>query len=82
VIVIPAGLVLPFLDNPRLFNAFAEPLPLVVEIWSRSTVDYDMAAKLPIYRERDDLEIWFFHPYERTLAAWRKQPDGSYSEAL
>ncbi len=41
-----------------------------------------MAAKLPIYRERDDLEIWFFHPYERTLAAWRKQPDGSYSEAL
>ena len=82
VVVIPAGLVLPFLDDPRSFNAFAEPLPLVVEIWSRTTGDYDMAAKLPIYRERGDLEIWYIHPYERTLAAWRRQPDGSYTQEL
>jgi Uma2 family endonuclease len=80
VVVIPAAFVLPFADDPRAFNAFTEPLPLVVEIWSRTTGDYDIAAKLPSYRERGDTEIWFIHPYERTLTAWRRQPDGSYAE--
>ena len=80
VVVIPAAFVLPFADDPRAFNAFAEPLPLVVEIWSRTTGDYDSAAKLPSYRERGDAEIWFIQPYERTLTAWRRLPDGSYTE--
>lgn len=82
VVVIPTGFVLPFLNDPRAFNAFAEPLPLVVEIWSRTTGDYDSAAKLPVYRERGDLEIWFIHPYERTLTAWRRQPNGTYRAEL
>ena len=41
---------------------------------------YDIATKLQGYRERGDAEIWFIHPYERTLTAWRRQPDGSYAE--
>jgi Uma2 family endonuclease len=82
VVVIPAAYKLPFEDDPRAFNAFAEPLPLVVEIWSRTTGDYDIAAKLPGYRERGDAEIWFIHPYERTLTSWRRQPDGNYTEDL
>ena len=36
VVVIPAAYKLPFEDDPRAFNAFAEPLPLVVEVWSPS----------------------------------------------
>ncbi len=56
------------------------PLPLVVEIWSPSTGDYDVDAKLPEYQRRGDLEIWRLHPYDRTLSAWRRAPDGSYSE--
>jgi len=82
VVVIPAALMLPFANGPQAFNAFAEPLPLVVEIWSRTTGDYDIAAKLPGYRERGDAKIWFIHPYERTLTAWRRQPDGNYTEDL
>jgi Uma2 family endonuclease len=82
VVVILAAYKLPFEDDPRAFNAFAEPLPLVVEIWSRTTGDYDIAAKLPGYRERGDAEIWFIHPYERTLTSWRRQPDGNYTEDL
>jgi Uma2 family endonuclease len=82
VVVIPTSYVRPLEDDPRAFNAFAVPLPFVAEIWSRSTGDYDIAAKLPAYRERGDAEIWFIHPYERTLTAWRKQPDGSYREEL
>jgi Uma2 family endonuclease len=80
VVVIPAELKRPFEHDPRAFNAFAEPLPLVVEIWSRTTSAYDVAAKLPVYRERGDAETWYTHPYERTLTDWRRQPDGSYSE--
>ena len=62
------------------FNAYAEPLPLVVEVWSLTIDGYEVAAKLPLYRQRGDLEIWFLQPYERTLTVWRRQPDGSYSE--
>ena len=82
VAVIPAALALPLRGDPGAFNAFAEPLPLVVEIWSRTTGDYDIAAKLPVYRARGDLEIWFIQPYERTLTAWRKEPDSAYAEAI
>ena len=80
VVVIPMLLVEPLLADPHGFNAYTDPLPFVAEVWSPSTGDYDMAAKLPVYQQRGDLEIWFFHPYERTLAARRRQPDGSYRE--
>jgi Uma2 family endonuclease len=53
-----------------------------VEIWPRSTGDYDVEEKLPEYQRRGDLEIWRLHPYERTLTAWRRQPDGSYTETI
>ncbi|MFN8593543.1 MAG: Uma2 family endonuclease [Thermomicrobiales bacterium] len=82
VVVIPTEFVLPHLDDPRAFNAFNEPLPLVVEIWSRTTGAYDMAAKLPLYRQRGDAEIWFLHPYDRSPSVWRRQPDGRYRETV
>ena len=66
----------------RRLEVYREPLPLVVEIWSPSTGDYDVEVKLGEYRRRGDLEIWRIHPYERTLIAWRRQPDGSYAETV
>ncbi|MCD6031461.1 MAG: putative restriction endonuclease [Thermomicrobiales bacterium] len=50
------------------------------EFLVRTTGDYDMAAKLPVYQQRGDLEIWFYHPYEQRLIVQRRQSDGSYSE--
>jgi len=82
VVVIPTAYIRPFEDDPRSLNAFAQPLPLVVEVWSRTTGAYDFATKLQGYRERGDMEIWFIHPYERTLTAWRKRRDGTYAEEL
>lgn len=82
VIVIPAAYQNPFEDDPRAFNAHAEALPLVVEVWSPTTGHYDVATKLLGYRERGDAEIWLIHPYERRLTAWRRQDDGSYREAI
>jgi Uma2 family endonuclease len=61
---------------------FADPLPLVVEVWSSSMGDYDVDTKLPVYQQRGDREIWRIHPYERTLTSWQRQPDGSYHETL
>lgn len=82
VVVIPAAWIRPFANDPDAFNAYDEPLPLVVEIWSKTTGDYNIEAKLPIYRRRGDLEIWYLHPYHRTLTVWRRQPDGAYSEEV
>ncbi len=82
VVVIPASYGQPLRGDPRGFNAHAEPLPLVVEVWSRTTGAYDFTVKLQAYRERGDAEIWYIHPYERTLTAWRRQPDGSYAETV
>jgi Uma2 family endonuclease len=80
VVVIPAIYKQPFEDNPQALNAFAEPLPLVVEVWSPSTGHFDVTTKLQGYRQRGDAEIWFIQPYERTLTTWRRQADGSYTE--
>lgn len=62
------------------FEVYADPVPLVVEVWSPSTGNYDVDDKLREYQLRSDLEIWRLHPYARTLTRWRRQPDGSYTE--
>ena len=79
-LVVPTEVVAPRLDLDDVLDVFEQPLPLVVEIWSRSTGDYDIKEKLAVYQQRGDLEIWYIHPYERTLTVWRRQPDGSYAE--
>jgi Uma2 family endonuclease len=80
--VIPIDMERILLENPRSLDAYPEPLPLVVEIWSPSTRNYDDNEKLRAYQQRGDLEIWRIHPYERTLTAWRRQPDGAYFETM
>ena len=81
VTVIPTAWVVPFRDEPRHLAAHADPLPLVVEVWSRTTGAYDFERKLDSYRQRGDTEIWYSHPYERKLTVWRLQDDGSYDNA-
>ncbi len=70
------------LRQPRRMEAYPEPLPLVIEIWSPSTGAYDVDSKLPEYQRRGDLEIWRIHPYEKTLTAWRRRPEGTYTETV
>jgi Uma2 family endonuclease len=82
VAVIPTASFGPDWADPRTPDAYADPLPLVVEIWSPTTGDYDVATKLQGYKERGDEEIWYVHPYERTVTVWRRQPDGSYAESV
>ena len=69
-------------EAPRQLEVYDEPMPLVVEVWSPSTGDYDVEEKLREYQRRGDREIWRIHPYERTLTRWQRQPDGSYYESL
>lgn len=81
-VVVPTAYGEPIRGQPGRLAIFNDPLPLVVEVWSASTGDYDVDAKLPVYQQRGDLEIWRIHPYERTLTAWRRQPDESYIETV
>jgi Uma2 family endonuclease len=80
--VVPTAYGEPLRGRPGVLAIISDPLPLVVEVWSESTGDYDVAAKLPVYQQRGDLEIWLLHPYERTLTAWVRQTDGSYQETV
>jgi Uma2 family endonuclease len=80
--VLPTAYGEPFRGRPGKLAIFADPLPLVVEVWSASTGDYDVDTKIPIYQQRGDLEIWRIHPYERTITRWQRQPDGSYTESV
>jgi Uma2 family endonuclease len=79
-VVIPASIEQALRQNLSELDAYPEPLPLVIEIWSPSTGDYDVQEKLPDYQRRGDLEVWSVHPYERTLTAWRQQSNGSYAK--
>jgi len=81
VYVVPTESILPHRHRSDMLESYDVPLPLVVEVWSPSTGDYDVDEKIPEYQRRGDLEIWRIHPYDRTLIAWRRQPDGSYTES-
>jgi len=67
-------------ENPRRLEIYDDPMPLVVEVWSPSTGEYDVDVKLLEYQVRGDLEIWRLHPYEKTLTVWRRNADGSYTK--
>jgi hypothetical protein len=62
---------LPLRDE--VLQTYDHPLPLGVDVWSRSTGENDITEQLAGYQQRGDLEIWCFHTYERTLASWRRQ---------
>jgi Uma2 family endonuclease len=82
VLVIPRSLILRPRQQPGRLEVYDEPLPLVVEVWSPSTGDYDVDTKLRDYQLRGDNEIWRIHPYERTVTIWRRQPAGDYVETV
>ena len=79
VCVIPLGTAEPHWDETGV-ETYPEPLPLVVEVWSPRTGDYDVETKLADYQSRGDAEIWRIDPRDRSLTAWRRQHDGSYTE--
>lgn len=76
--VIPTGIIQALFAQPNTLDAYSDPLPLVIEVWAPSTGTYDINEKLASYQQRGDLEIWYVHPYERTLKAWRRRRDGTY----
>jgi Uma2 family endonuclease len=80
--VIPIPSLKPLATRTQPLEIFTIPLPLVAEVWSPSTGDFDVLAKLPIYKERGDQEIWLLHPFERTLTAWQRQTNGEYSMSI
>jgi Uma2 family endonuclease len=69
-------------ERPTRLEWYTDPLPLVVEVWSPSTGKEDLTDKLPGYQQRGDAEIWLIHPRERTLRAFVRQTDGSYTEHI
>jgi Uma2 family endonuclease len=65
-LIVPTAYGRDFAGRPVL-AIFSGPLPLVVEVWSASTGDYDVDTKVPVYQQRGDREIWRLHALEKTL---------------
>jgi Uma2 family endonuclease len=65
-------------NQPDRLAIFDRTSPFVAEVWSVSTGGYDVKAKLPVYMQRGDAEIWLIHPYEKTVTCWPRRPDGTY----
>jgi Uma2 family endonuclease len=82
VMVIPASDVAAIRDDQRALEAYSAQMPLVVEIWSRSTGDDDLDVKILTYKARGDAGIWRIHPYQRILQRRIREPDGSYRETI
>ena len=82
VVVVPTARMRELVENPRALDAYAEALPLVIEVWSPSTGRRDIDLKLPDYQWRGDLEVLFPQPIERTLTAWRRSRTGEYTATV
>ena len=83
VVVLPTAIVEAMeREHPTRLEAYREPLPLIVGVWSPSTGEYDVATTVPEYQRRGDLEIWQLNHGERVLRTWVRQPDGSYVETV
>ncbi len=82
VMVVPRRATEAIRGRSDVLESYPAPLPLVVEVWSPSTGEYDVETKFPGYRERGDLEVWRLHPYERTLTRWVREADGRYAETV
>jgi Uma2 family endonuclease len=82
VMVIPLELADRLELRPDSVVILPEALPFIAEIWSPSTGRTDLREKLPSYRQRGDAEVWFIHLQDRIVRAWRRQPNGSYSETV
>lgn len=61
-------------------EAYPEPMPLVIEVWSPSTGDYDVTEKVHGYQQRGDLEIWLVDLRTRSVRVIRRQAEGTYTE--
>jgi Uma2 family endonuclease len=82
VMVVPIAAVRRLFERPHQLEVYDEPLPFVGEFWSPSTGNYDVGEKLDEYMNRGDREIWRAHQFERTVTAWHRQPDGSYTKTV
>ena len=81
-IVLPIALTELYELRRGALEIYDAPLPLVVEVWSPSTGGYDIDAKIPTYRHREDHEVWRLHPSGPSLRVWRRQPDGTNAESV
>jgi Uma2 family endonuclease len=80
--VVPIAAVRRLFERPRQLEVYDEPLPFVAEFWSPSTGNYDVDEKIEEYKKRGDREIWRPHPFERTVIARHRQPDGTYTKTV
>lgn len=66
-------------DRAKLDDKGCNGAPdLVIEITSPNTARMDLTVKFDLYEKHGVKEYWIVHPVEKTVMAFRLQPDGCY----
>jgi Uma2 family endonuclease len=69
-------------ERPRALEAYHTALPLVIDVWTPATAEYDVDAKIPEYRRTSTDEVWLVHPAARAVTTWIRRPSGGYHEVI
>jgi Uma2 family endonuclease len=69
-------------ERPRALETYHTGLPLVIEVWTPATAEYDVEAKIPEYRRAGTDEIWLVHPTARAVTVWVRRPAAGYQEII
>jgi Uma2 family endonuclease len=69
-------------ERPNALEAYHTSLPLVIDVWSPATAEFNVDARIPEYRRANVEEIWVVHPAARAVTTWVRRASGVYEEVI
>jgi Uma2 family endonuclease len=69
-------------ERPNALEAYHTSLPLVIDVWSPATAEFNVEARIPEYRRANAEEIWLVHPAARAITTWVRRASGAYEEVI
>lgn len=69
-------------ERPNALETYHTSLPLVIDVWTPATAEFNVEARLPEYRRACAEEIWLVHPAARAVTTWVRRASGAYEEVI
>lgn len=69
-------------ERPNALETYHTSLPLVIDVWTPATAEFNVEASIPEYRRANTEEIWLIHPAARAVTTWVRRTSGAYEEVI
>ena len=69
-------------ERPNALETYHTSLPLLIDVWTPATAEFNVEARIPEYRRANAEEIWLVHPAARAVTVWVRRTGGAYQEAI